>query len=177
MQVAGNLTRGGMAGEPAGDGRNTRDPFDGYGVEGEADDVGSGHGGARDGVGGRVAGVPGREHTGARGEDVELRAPVGEGRDGPGTVDGADGDGAGGRGGRVGADVSTGVTSSNDRQNTRARGRGNGRVEGSRVGATEGHVDGRLGGSALGDDVVGGPVEALEDDGRGRRAALEDLDG
>lgn len=42
---------------------------------------------------------------------------------------------------------------------------------------TKRHADGSGVGAALGDDVVHGPVEAVQDDGRGAGRALEDLDG
>ena len=42
---------------------------------------------------------------------------------------------------------------------------------------TQGHANGSLVLAALADDVVDGPVEAVDDDGRGRAAAGKDLDG
>lgn len=138
--------------------------------------MGGGHGGAGDGVDGGVAGVPSRLDVAAGAEDVENGTEVGEVRDGPGAVDGADGHGAGSRGGGGVGGIDGVVTGSDDGQDTRGGGRVDGAVEGVRVLAAERHVDDRLAGSALGDDVVDSPVEARENDGGGGLAALEDLD-
>lgn len=139
--------------------------------------MGSGHGGAGDGVDGGVAGVPGRLDVAAGAEDVKDGAVVGEVGDGPGAVDGADGHSAGSRSWRGVGGIDGVVTGSDDGQDTRGGGRVDGTVEGVRVLATQRHVDDRLAGSALGDDVVDSPVEAGKDDGGGGLSALEDLDG
>lgn len=172
-----DLVRSGNAGEEVGDTGNAGDTLDGEGVENKASHVGSGHRSARDDVGGVSTADPGGLDVAARGEDVEDSAPVGEVGDSPLGIDGADGDGGLGRGrGEVGG-VSSRVTSSDGRDNTGGRGSVDGSVEGGREATAKGQVhDGGVL-AAVGDDVVSSPVEALENDGRGRGAALEDLDG
>lgn len=137
--------------------------------------MGSSHGSTADAVGGAVAGVPSRENTGTGGKDVENGAVVGVRGDGPGAVDGTDSDGTGSRSrGGVGG-ISAVVASSNGGDDTGPGSRLDGVVERSRVATTKRHVDNRLGGSALGDDIVGSPVETSKDNRSARRAALENL--
>jgi hypothetical protein len=174
-EVARDLARSGSGLEPVGNARDTRDTVDGDAVQDKARNVGSGHGSTADAVGGAVAGVPSRENTSTGGKDVENSAVVGVRGDGPGAVDGTDGDGTGSRSrGGVGG-ISAVVASSNGRDDTGAGSRLDGVVERSRVATTKGHADNRLGGSALGDDIVGSPVETTKDNRSARRAALENL--
>lgn len=175
-EVAGDLARGGSGGEPVGNTSDTRDTLDRDTVESKTSNVGSSHGGTADAVGGGVAGVPGRENVRAGAEDVEDGAPVGVGGNGPVAVNSTDSDSARSRSRRNVGSVLSLVTGSNGGENTGAGSRLNSVVESSRVTTTKRHADDGDSGSALGDDIVGSPVEASENDGSAGRAALEDLD-
>lgn len=67
-------------------------------VEGQADNVGSGHGGTRDGVGGRGGANPGGKDILTGGEDVNDLAKVGETGAAVALVDSGNSEGIGGRG-------------------------------------------------------------------------------
>lgn len=167
---------GGDREEPVGDASDPGDPVDGEPIEDKASNVGTSHAGPRQGGGGGVAGDAGRDDTDTGGEDVEDGAIVGEGSNGPGAVNGSDGNGAGGRSGRGVGSIDTAIAGGDDGHDTTTRGVVDGGVEGRRVATTERHVDHGAVGAAPGDDIVGSPVEAVHDDGSGGRAALEDLD-
>jgi hypothetical protein len=175
-EVATDLARSSSAGEPVGDTRDAGDTVDRDSVEDKASNVGSSHGGTADAVGGAVAGVPGRENGRTGSKDVKDCTVVGVRGNRPAAVDSTDGDSAGSRGRRGVGGVGTIVSSSNGRDDTRSGSRVDSVVERSRVATTERQVHDRAGSSALGDDVVGGPVETSQNDRGARRAALEDLD-
>lgn len=130
---AGNLVELGEGNDAAGDGRGGGKSLESDQVESKTSNVGSGHGGTRDGVGSGGGANPGREDAGAWGKDVEDSTVVGVG--GTGTVggDGTNGDGIRSRCRRVVGSVGIVVTGSDDAEDTLAVGRGNGGVEGSRV--------------------------------------------
>ena len=153
----------------------------------ETADMGGGHRGTRDGVGGILAADPGGEDAQARGEDVSALAVVGE--VGTAVVEGrsANGDGLLSSGGGRVAGVGVVVASSYGEVDTSGDGGVDNIVQGAGLATTEGHVgDGAtealslasLGGLDLLDVRLGSPLNALDDIGHASRAVgAKDLDG
>lgn len=161
--------------------------------------MGRGHGGARDGVGGRVAADPGGGDAGAGGENVQGRAVVAVRGAGAGRGDGADGERAGGGGGGVVCGVGVVVSGGHGKGDSGGHGVVDGAVDGGRVGASETHVGDwwkpvsvscvsrflhgwgivtRLCGSSIALGVGGDPVDAGNDTGVGAGTVVsKDLDG
>ena len=177
MEVSLDLVLGGRLGDALDYGLGTRDSVNRHDVKRKAHDVGCGHGRSRDDAGVLVASVPRRLDAAAGGKHLDDLAPVGVAGDAPVRVNRTDGEGARRRGRGPQAGVGVGVTAGGDGQDAQFGGRVDGAVEGVRDAAAERHVDDGLGVAALGDDVVGGKVEAVQDGRSRRRAALEDLDG
>lgn len=82
--------------DPAGHRSRAREALKSLEVDGQANDVGGGHGGTGDGVGGSGGANPGGQDVQAGGEDVHDRAVVGEVGAGIGAADGRNGQGVGG---------------------------------------------------------------------------------
>ena len=153
----------------------------------ETADVGGGHRGTGDGVGGVLAADPGGEDAQARGEDVSALAVVGE--VGTAVVESrsADGDGLLSSGGGRVAGIGVVVARSYGEVDTSGDGGVDNIVQGAGLAATEGHVgDGAaealslagLGGLDLLDVRLGSPLNALDDIGHASRAVgAKDLDG
>lgn len=153
----------------------------------QAGNVGRGHGGAGDGVHGRLAADPGRLDVEARGEDVVALAKVAEVGALIGQGGGADGDCVLGGRGRVVARVCVVVARSDGEVDADGDGGVDGAVESGRLATAKGHV----GGAALEALALavlcrlelfqvrlGGPLDTLDDIGHGAGAvAAEDLDG
>ena len=146
-------------------------------VERQTNNVGGGHRGTRDGVGGGLGADPGGQDLLTGGEDVDDLAEVGEVSAGVVLADGGDGDGIGGRGRAGLAGIGVLVTGGDNGEDTLLEGALDGVVEGLGEGTTQGHVDGGLVGALLLDNVVDGPVEAVQDDGGAGGLALEDPHG
>src|SRR5690606_7366577 len=108
-----------------------------------------------DGVGGGVAAVPRRGDGGARGEQVEHRAVVGEAGAGVAGRGRADGDRLGDARGRVVGGVGAVVARGDREGHPGGDGVAYGRVEGGVCAAAEGHVGD--GGAGV---VAGDPVDA-----------------
>jgi hypothetical protein len=136
--------------------------------------VGRGHGGTRDGVGGRVRSDPRRGDAGSGCEDIEDRSVVGVRSTAVSVVGGTNGDGSGGgsRGGVSGVGVA--VSSSDGEGDTGVHGLSNSAVDGGRVCSSERHV----GNGTLSSRVLGGPLDTSNDSRVGSRSSgIEDLDG
>lgn len=173
-------------GDKAGLGKGNNAALDGSGggqvlesneVGSESSNVGRGHGSTRDGVGGAVAANPGGLDVGARGEDIDNGAVVGERGPGISVGGGADSDGGRSRGRRVVGSVGVVVTGSDGEGETSSDSGSNSVVDGSRVATTEGHVGNSLLGDALALSIGSSPLNTRDNTGVGSRAGLvEDLD-
>ena len=93
-----------------------REAFEGKEISGKASNVGSSHGGSRDGVG-AVAG-PGRKNIDTGSKNVDESAIVGEGGAYITAIGGADSEGSGLGGWRVVGGIGVGVTSCNSKEDT-----------------------------------------------------------
>lgn len=143
----------------------------------ETSDVGSGHGGTRDGVGGRVGADPRGQNVGAGGEDVDEGTEVGVRGKSISRGGGTDSAGGGLRGGRVAGGVGTVVSGGDGQEDTGADHVGGGSVDGSGLGATERHVGDGTVGAAAGLGVGGDVVHARDDTRVGSGAGgVENLD-
>lgn len=160
------------------DGRGARETLNTHEVGSETSNVGAGHGGTRDGVGGSVGADPGREDGRAGGEDVNGGSVVGERGAGVGGGGGTDGDGRGLRSRGVVGGGGVIVTSSNNEGHASVDGSGDSGVDGRGLATTERHAGDGLGALALVPGSVGGPLDTRDDTGVGARAiGTEDLDG
>lgn len=135
-----------------------------------------GHGSTGDAVGSIRATNPGRLDIASRGKEIEHRTVVGKVRDAPVRVNGSNSNGGGSRGRRKVAGVCGRVAGSNGGDDTSSGGGIDGSVERGRVATAEGQVDNGSTLAAVTDDILDSPVETIENDGSGGRAALENLD-
>lgn len=137
--------------------------------------VGGGHGGSADGVGGGVAADPVRGDGGTGGEDVDAGSVVGVGGTGISAGGGTDGHGGGGTGRGVVASVGIVVTGGNGVGDSGGDGGSDSLVEGSGDTTTKGHAANRAAGRGL---VVGDVVNTSNDASvRARARSGQDLDG
>lgn len=139
--------------------------------------MGSGHGGTRDGVGGRVGADPRGQNVGAGGEDIDEGTEVGVRGKGVSRGGGTDSAGGGLGGGRVAGGVGSVVTGGDGQEDTGADHVGGGSVDGGRLGSTERHVGDDTVGAAAALGVGGDVVHARDDTRVGSGAGgVENLD-
>ena len=153
----------------------------------ETSNVGRGHRGTRDGVGGVLRANPGGEDVQARGKDVVALSVVGEVRTLVAEGGGTNGDGVLGSRRRVVAGVCVVVTGGNGEVDAGIDGSVDGKVKSSGLATAKRHVGSRalealllalLGGADSVAVSLGGPLNTLDDVGHGARAVgAEDLDG
>lgn len=153
----------------------------------ETSNVGRGHGGTRDGVGGVLRADPGGKNVETRSEDVVALSVVGEVRTLVKEGGSTDGDGLLSSGGRVVARVSVVVTGGHSEVDTVLDGSIDGKIESGRLATTQAHVGSRAL-EALALAILGlldlfivcldSVLDALDDVGHGARAVgAEHLDG
>jgi hypothetical protein len=153
----------------------------------ETSNVGRGHGGTRDGVGGVLRANPGGEDVQARGEDVVALSVVGEVRTLVTEGGGTNSDSVLGSRRRVVAGICVVVTGGNGEVDAGIDGSVDGKVKSGGLATAKRHVGSRalealllalLGGADSVAVSLSGPLNALDDVRHGARAVgAEDLDG
>jgi hypothetical protein len=171
----GDLVLGGELSEAGAEGSRGLLALKGQNVGSKTSNVGSSHGGTRDGVGTAVE--PGGQDSNTRGVDVNNASVVGERGDTVRAVGGTDGVSGGFGSGRVVASIASIVTSGNSHEDTSGDGVGNSSVDSGGLGTSERHGANSTVGAAAGFSVVGDVVDAGNDTRVGSRTAgIEDLD-